>query len=57
MVQRLKKRDNAKTMRRVNFIGESDKEEESKEEQLVLRVDREGSKPFHMERTMGVSYF
>ena len=40
MKQRLKYRDNAKNMRRVKYIKESDEEESAEnEEQLVLRVD------------------
>ena len=38
----------------VNYIGKSDDENESEEdeEQLALRVDGEGSKPFYMEGMM-----
>ena len=51
MMQRLKKRDNDKKMRRVNYIEEFDEEEfEEHEEQLVLRVDGERPKQFYMER-------
>ena len=47
MMQLLKNRDNEKSMRRVNYIEESDEEsEEDDEEQLVLRVDGDGCKPF-----------
>ena len=58
MMQRLKNRDNEKSMRRVNYIEESDEEsEEDDEEQLVLRVDGDGCKPFYMEGTMCGNYF
>ena len=58
MMQRLKTRDTAKTLRRVNFIEESEEQEESgDEEQLVLRVDGNGSKPFHMEGMMCGNHF
>ena len=59
MLQRLKSRDNKKGMRRVNFIEESDEEseEDEDEEQLVLRVDGDGCKPFYMEGTMCGNYF
>ena len=54
MMQRLKSQDNAKNMRRVNYIGDSEEEEELEEdeEQLELRVDGEGGKLFHTEGTM-----
>ena len=58
MMQWLKNRDNEKSLRRVNYIEESDEEsEEDDEEQLVLRVDGDGCKPFHMEGTMCGNYF
>ena len=58
MMQRLKTRDNEKSLRRVNYIEESDEEsEEDDEEQLVLRVDGDGCKPFYMEGTMCGNYF
>ena len=61
MMQRLKTRDNQQGMRRVNYIEESDEDEEEDyeedEEQLVLRVDGEGSKPFYMEGMMCDNYF
>ena len=60
MMQRLKTRDNQQGMRRVNYIDESDEDEEDyeeDEEQLVLRVDGEGSKPFYMEGMMCDNYF
>ena len=47
-------------MRSVNYIVESDGDEEDceeDEEQLVLRVDGEGSKPFNMEGMMCDNYF
>ena len=46
-------------MRRMNYIEESEVEDESEEdeEQLVLRVNGEGSKPFHMEGMMCRNYF
>ena len=47
MMQRLKNWDNAKNTRRVNYIDESEEEEPVEdEEQLVVRVDGEGSKTF-----------
>ena len=53
MTQRLKNRDNEKSLRGVNYIEESDEEsEEDDKEQLVLRVDGDGCKLFHMEATM-----
>ena len=51
-MNRLKKKDNSQSMRRVNYIKESEDEDESEEEdeeQFVLRVDGEGTKPFYME--------
>ena len=58
MMQRLKNRDNEKSMRRVNYIEESDEEsEEDEEEQLVLRVEGDGCNPFYMEGTMCGNYF
>ena len=46
-------------MRRVNYIEEYEDEGESEEdgEQLVLRVDGEGSKPFYMEGMLCGNYF
>ena len=59
MLKRLKSQDNKKGMRRVNYIEESDEESEDDEdeEQLVLRVDGDGCKPFYMEGTMCGNYF
>ena len=58
MMQRLKTRDNKKSVRRVTHIEESDEEsEEDDEEQLVLRVDGDGCKPFYTEGTMCDNYF
>ena len=59
MQMRLKKKENTQSMRRVNYIEESNDEKESEEdeEQLVLRVDGEGSKPFYMEGMMCENYF
>ena len=58
MQMRLKKKENTQSMRRVNYIEESDDESESEdEEQLVLRIDGEGSKPFYMEEKMCGNYF
>ena len=59
MMNRLKKKENPQSMRRVNFFDESEDEEELKEdeEQLVLRVDGKGSKPFYMEGMMCRNYF
>ena len=49
-LQRLKSRENAQGMRRVNYIDEAEEEEEEEseeeEEQLVLRANEEVSKPF-----------
>ena len=56
-MQRLKTRDSAKTLRRVNYIEELEEEEYGDEEQLVLRVDGNGCKPFYMEGTMCGNYF
>ena len=56
-MQRLKNRDSAKSVRRVNYIEESEEEEAEEscdEEQLVLRVDENGCKPIYMEGTMCV---
>ena len=55
-MQRLKNRDNEKSLRR-EHIEESDEESEDDEEQLVLRVDGDGCKPFYMEGTMCGNYF
>ena len=58
MMQRLKNRDNTKSMRRVNYIEESEgKDSEEDEEQLVLRVDGNGCEPFYMEGTICGNYF
>ena len=57
-LQRLKTRDTAETLRSVNYIEESEEDEEScNEEQLVLRVGGNGCKPFYMEGTMCGNYF
>ena len=59
MMQRLKNRDNAKGMRRVSYIEESEEESEGDEDekQLVLRVNGDGCKPFFMEGRMCGNYF
>ena len=59
MRQRLKNGDYTKGMRRVNYIEESQEEpeEDEDEEQLVLRVDGDGRKPFYMEIMMCGNYF
>ena len=60
LLQRLKSRNNNfQGMRRVNYIDEESEDEEfdSNEEQLVLQVDGNGSKPFYMEGTMCGNYF
>ena len=46
-------------MRRVNYIEESEDEDESEEdeEQIVSRVDGEGSSPFYMAGMMCGNYF
>ena len=47
MMQRLQTRDNENSLRRVNYIEESDEEsEEDDKDQLVLRVDGDGCKLF-----------
>ena len=57
MMQRLKNRDNTKSMRRVNYIEESEEEEsEEDEEQLLLRTDGNGCEPFYMKGTMCGNY-
>ena len=56
MMQRLKNRDNTKGMRRVNYIEESEEESEDAE-QLVLRLDGDGCKPFYMEEMICGNYF
>ena len=60
MLQRLISRSNIfQVMRRVNYVDEESEEEESdsNEEQLVLQIDGNGSKPFYMKGTMCGSYF
>ena len=59
MQMRLKKKENTQSLRRVNYIEESDVENESEEdeEQLFLRIDGEGSKPFYIEGMMCGNYF
>ena len=57
MMQRLKSRERQQGMRRVIYIEESDEDEEDCKEQLVLRVDGEGSKPFYMEGMLCDNYF
>ena len=59
MMNRLKKKENSQSTRRVNYIEESEDEDESvpDAEQLVLRVDGEGSKPFYMKGMMLGNYF
>ena len=60
MMQRLKSRESQQGMRKVKYIDESDEDEEDceeDEEQLVLQVDGEGSKPFYMEEMMFDNYF
>ena len=60
LMQRMKNRDITKGMRRVNYIEESEEESEEEdgdEEQLVLRVDGDGCKPFYMEGMMCDNYF
>ena len=57
MVQRLKSR-NQQGMRRVNYIEDTgDKESDLDEEQLVLKIEEKGSKPFYMEGLMCGNYF
>ena len=59
MLQRLKRRENAQSMRRVNYIKEPEEEEENisekefeeDEEQLILRVD--GEEPNNSTRRKG----
>ena len=59
MMQRLKSGESQQGMRRVNYIDESDEDEdcEEDEEQLVLRVNGDGSKPFYKEGMMSDNYF
>ena len=59
MQMRLKKKESPQNMGTGNYLEESDDESESEEdeEQLVLRVDREGSKPFYMEGMLCGNYF
>ena len=60
MMQKLKIRDSSKLVRRVNYIEESEEEDEEEscdEVQLVLRVDGNGCKPFFLEGTMCGNYF
>ena len=60
MLQGLKSRSsNFQGMRRANYIDEESEEEESdsNEEQLVLQIDGNGSKPFFMEGTLCGNYF
>ena len=57
MVQRLKSR-NEQGMRRVNYIAETeDVESDVEEEQLVLKIEGKGSKPFYMEGLMCGNHF
>ena len=57
-MQRLKNRDNGKSLRRVNYIKESDEEfADDDKEHLVLCVYGDGSKHFYMEGTMCGNYF
>ena len=59
MMKRLNARNsNTQSMRRVNYIEESDAStSDDNEEQLVLQIDGNGSKPFFMEGTMCGNYF
>ena len=59
MMKRLNARNsNTQGMRRVNYIEESDAStSDDNEEQLVLQIDGNGSKPFFMEGTMCGNYF
>ena len=56
MVKRLKSR-NEQGMRRVNYIEDTEDELEVDEEQLVLKIEGKGSKPFYMEGLMCGNYF
>ena len=57
MVQRLKSR-NEQGMRRVKYIEETeDEESDVDEEQLVLKIEGKGSKPFYMEGLMCGNHF
>ena len=53
MVQRLKVRDDGQRMRRVIYIEEPNEDgtddNDNNEEQLELRIEGKGSKPFHIE--------
>ena len=59
MMKRLNARNsNTQVMRRVNYIEESDAStSDDNEEQLVLQIDGNGSKPFFMEEIMCGNYF
>ena len=59
MMKRLNARNsNTQGMRRVNYIEESDAStSDDNEEQLVLQIDGNGSKPFFLEGTMCGNYF
>ena len=56
MVKRLKSR-NEQGMRRVDYIEDTEDESEVDEEQLVLKIEGKGSKPFYMEGLMCGNYF
>ena len=53
MVKRLKSR-NEQGMRRVNYIEDTEDEDDTEvdDEQLVLKIEGKGSKPFYMEGLM-----
>ena len=59
MMNRLKSRNNSQGMRRVNNIDEDTEEDttDDDEEQFVLQIDGNGTKPFFMEGTMCGNYF
>ena len=59
MINCLKSRNNSQGMRRVNYIDEDTEEDKTddNEEQFVLQIDGNGTKPFFMEGTMCGTYF
>ena len=57
MVERLKNK-NEQGMRRVNYIEQTDDEvSDMDEEQLMLKIDGKGSKPFYKEGLMRGNFF
>ena len=54
---RQKESRNEQGMRRVNYNEDTEDESEVDEEQLVLKIEGKGSKPFYMEGLMCGTYF